>query len=380
MGRATPNPRNFRNNYETLYFWASMSNRQGAGRSGMRPLSRKLTLLTGFAGALLASPYAISTECTTAEKPARGGIEFQVFVENDLLAHTDRYYTNGVKIGIGVPGETLTDVLCDSSKSTLAPFLNVGEAIHLGLFLGQNIYTPKSITVAAPQPFDRPWAAWSYLGGVAQQVNTKGTALDTVEIDVGVVGPAAFGEEVQSWWHRQIGASKPLGWANQIPNEPAFLVSYVHKQKFKSHYFELIPHVGATAGNVFTLARAGGIARAGIHMTGFGPDSIEPGGAMLQSTRNAHDADERKKLEVYGFVGFDARLVARNIFLDGTLFRDSPSVSHRNYVHDLTAGASIRYKSFRISLTRILRSEEFYTTKGGGGKQIFDSLNVGLEF
>ena len=47
---------------------------------------------------------------------------------------------------------------------------------------------------------------------------------------------------------------------------------------------------------------------------------------------------------------------------------------------DLTAGLSLRYKQARVSLTRILRSEEFTTAIGGGGKQGFYSLNVGLEF
>jgi hypothetical protein len=115
-------------------------------------------------------------------------------------------------------------------------------------------------------------------------------------------------------------------------------------------------------------------------MTGFGPDSIEPGGAMLQNTRNAADRDSRGKFELYGFVGFDARLVGYNVFLEGPWFRDSPSVSKRNYVHDFSVGASMRYHWLRISLTHIRRSEEFYTAAGGGGSQRFDSLNVGFEF
>ena len=39
-----------------------------------------------------------------------------------------------------------------------------------------------------------------------------------------VVGPAALGREIQSGWHKLIDSPKPMGWHNQIPNEPAFLV------------------------------------------------------------------------------------------------------------------------------------------------------------
>jgi hypothetical protein len=310
------------------------------------------------------------------------GSEVQLFIENDILAHTDRYYTNGIKVGIGVPGDTLAELFCNSSTLALKPFSNEADRLHFGWFAGNNLYTPKKITIAAPQPNDRPWAAWTYLGGVAQRVNKESGKLDTVEIDVGMVGPPALGDQIQTAWHRWVGASKPLGWANQIPAEPAVVVSYVHKQKLDigTSVFQVIPHAGISVGNVFTLARAGGIARIGLNMTGFGPDSIEPGGAMLQNTRNAADPDSRGKFEFYAFAGFDGRLVARNIFLDGTLFRDSPSVSKRTYVNDASIGVSMRYQWLRISLTHIRRSEEFYTAAGGGGSQTFDSLNMGIEF
>ena len=64
---------------------------------------------------------------------------------------------------------------------------------------------------------------------------------------------------MQTTWHRLIGASKPLGWDNQIPAEPALLVSYLHKERFKlgTDFFEVVPHGGVTLGNMFTLARAG---------------------------------------------------------------------------------------------------------------------------
>jgi len=339
--------------------------------------------LTGLSVGLGLPSYAISAEhCADIKSLDTKGSEIQLFIENDMLAHTDSYYTNGIKFGIGVPGETLSELFCNSAKLVLAPFSNEEDKLHFGWFAGQNLYTPRKITIAAPQPNDRPWAAWAYLGGVAQRVNTENTKLDTLEVDVGMVGPPALGDQIQTGWRRLVGAAKPLGWDNQIPAEPALLVSYVRKQKlrFNTPYFELIPHAGATVGNVFTLARAGGIARFGINMAGFGPDTIDPGGAMLQNTRHATASDSRGKFEIYGFFGFDGRLVGRNIFLEGTMFRDSPSVSKRTYVNDVSVGASVRYQWLRISLTRIRRSEEFYTAAGGGGGQTFDSLNLGIEF
>jgi hypothetical protein len=126
--------------------------------------------------------------------------------------------------------------------------------------------------------------------------------------------------------------------------------------------------------------RAGGIARIGYNATGFGPDLIEPGGATLQSTRRQLGKGNGGSYEGYVFAGADLRLVAYSIFLDGTVFNDSPSVDRRPFVYDLVAGASVRARWLRISLTHVVRSEEFTTAMGGGGEQRFFSLNIGLEF
>ena len=332
----------------------------------------RLILLITLFGALASSAGA-------QLRPPEGS-EFQLFVENDMLARSDRYYTNGIKFGGGAPFDILQLPATELLRQ-LAP--ESSSTIHLGLFLGQNLYTPRSIKVKEPQPFDRPWAAWLYLGGVAQRA--RDNRLDTVEIDLGLVGPSALGKEVQSGWHKLIGVARPQDWHNQIPNEPAFMVSWLAKIKHmlgseQGVDLELIPHGGATLGTVMTLARAGGILRLGQHLTGFGPDTIEPGGALLQNMRRDIEPGRAHGVEWYVFAGLDHRLIARNIFLDGTVFRDSPSVRSRAHVYDVTAGVSLRIDAVRMSITRVRRSEEFFSSAGGGGWQIFDSFNLGIEF
>ncbi|MBI5107487.1 MAG: lipid A deacylase LpxR family protein [Rhodocyclales bacterium] len=319
-------------------------------------------------------PYA-----TAVQRPPEGS-EFQLFIENDMLARTDRYYTNGIKFGGGM-GFDLLQLPAAEVLRQLAP--EAGGKVHLGLFVGQNLYTPRSIAVSRAQPLDRPWAAWLYLGGVAQRA--RDNRLDTVELDLGLVGPSALGKEIQSGWHRLIGSPQPQGWHHQIPNEPAFLVSWLVKTrhdlgKAGGLDVEAIPHGGATLGTVMSLARAGGLVRVGRNMTGFGPDTIEPGGAMLQNARRELEPGRAQRVEWYAFAGIDHRLVAHNIFLDGTVFRDSPGVRRRPHVYDLSLGLSLRYGALRVSLTRVKRSEEFFTATSTGGRQTFDSVNLGLEF
>jgi len=303
----------------------------------------------------------------------------QVFIENDSFGSTDQYYTNGIKIGGGVEASKVGAFFA-LPPITVLDIITEGAANHLGLFVGQNLYTPRDITVSASQPLDRPWAAWLYLGAVAQSV--KEDRLHTVEVDLGVVGPPALGRQVQTFWHQYIvDAPEPNGWANQIRSEPGFLVSYLHKRRFGDRSgVQVVPHAGASIGTIMTFARAGGIARFGQNMTGFGPDGIEPGGAMLKNAREQYEGGVRDPYEWFIFAGFDARLVGHNIFLDGSLFRDGPSVSRRAGVYDLLAGVSARIDKFRLSITRVRRSAEFSTPLGGGGRQHFHSINIGVEF
>ncbi|MBK7015376.1 MAG: DUF2219 family protein [Sulfuritalea sp.] len=134
--------------------------------------------------ALLAMP---TQRALALERPPEGS-EVQLFIENDLLARTDRYYTNGIKFGGGM-GFDLLQLPAAEFLRQVAP--EAAGKVHLGLFLGQNLYTPRAIGVSQAQPLDRPWAAWLYLGGVAQRA--RDNRLDTVEIDLGLVGPSALG-------------------------------------------------------------------------------------------------------------------------------------------------------------------------------------------
>ena len=326
--------------------------------------------------ALLAEP-AHATEAPAVPVDLRGS-EIQIFIENDSFGSSDQYYTNGIKIGGGIPADKVSRFFTRPPNALLDAITD-GASNHFGLFFGQNMYTPRDITIAAPQPNDRPWAAWLYVGAVAQSV--KDDHLHTVEFDLGVVGPPALGRQVQTAWHNLVDAAEPKGWDNQIRAEPGFLLTYLHKRRYgEISGIQLVPHIGATVGTIATFARAGALIRMGQNMTGFGPDGIEPGGAMLKNTRRQQDAGRSQPYEWFVFAGADGRLMGHNTSLDGSLFRSGPSVATRDYVYDLLFGASIRIEALRMSITRIKRSEEFYTPQGGGGKQQFYSVNIGIEF
>ena len=142
----------------------------------------------------------------------------------------------------------------------------------LGFFVGQSIYTPRDIRTSEAQPNDRPWAGWLYVGWALQRLDTTTPVhkLDTLELNVGVIGPPALAKQVQTEWHKLIGGPEPRGWAHQLPTEPGFMLGYLRKWKFGGDRLDIIPHAGATVGTVQTFARAGGIVRLGKNLSGFG--------------------------------------------------------------------------------------------------------------
>lgn len=352
-----------------------------------RGLPRRRIILAlykaGIVTAIAAAALLVSTAAgaATPECSKKTFCEFQLYIENDSFGGgTDRYYTNGIKFGGGMDADPVSEWLFQApAKRVLRQISdNLGE-LNVGLFLGQNMYTPKRITISQPQPLDRPWAAWLYAAGVAQSV--LGNRLQTVELDLGVIGSPAMGREVQTEWHRLVGADRPQGWSNQLHTEPGVLLAYLEKWRYgPTTGVQAIPHFGATLGNVMTLVRVGGTVRFGHNMSGFGPDTIEPGGAMLQRTRLTDDQSKNGGREWYVFTGFDTRAIARNIFLDGNTFRDSPSVDRKVMVHDIKTGISMRFQPVRVSLTHVRRSEEFTTATAGGGVQQFYSLNASWDF
>lgn len=305
--------------------------------------------------------------------------EIQVLIENDSFAGTDRYYSSGFKVGFGAQKEAWPKPVQNWLESVYG-YLGKDKQYEQGFFLGQNIYTPRDIKSSDPQPNDRPWAGWLYAGWALQwhAPAEPRPVLDTLEINIGVIGPLALAEPVQSMGHELAGVPEPRGWDHQLPTEPGFMLGYLRKIKIGDESADIIPHAGVTVGTVMTLARVGGIVRWGKNLSGFGPDTIDPGGAILQGTHAKNP--RRPRFEYYLFTGLDVRVVAYNAFLDGNFFRSSASVDREPVVYDLRAGLSVRYNTARVSLTQIRRSEEFSANGIGSGSQTFHSLNVGFEF
>jgi hypothetical protein len=194
--------------------------------------------------------------------------------------------------------------------------------------------------------------------------------LDVFEFTLGIVGPAAGGEEVQKWIHELIDSPEPMGWANQLQNELTLQLTLSRAWR-QSHLLagwkflenlnlemDWMPQVGAALGNVFIYGAGGASLRLGNDLPAdFGPPRLRP------SLPGSEYFVPSRKFGWYLFLGFEGRAVARNLFLDGNSFQASQSVTKNYLVGDVQSGLALTFGRVRLAFTYVARSKEFTTQR-----------------
>ena len=311
-----------------------------------------------------------------------------LYVENDLFAGTDRFYTSGVKIGWS-SGDL--DNFSDSPFARpflpifdLVPYINEKDYQKNLLFgLGQNIYTPDNTEAFDYVPDDRPYSGWLYLGvGVAWK---NAEVRNSLVVNIGVVGSWSYAQESQRVVHDARGLGHPNGWDNQLYNELGIIAVYEREWRWPKHErraglnWELIPHAGVALGNVQTYLNVGGELRVGINLPDdFGTAAIGPS-ATTSTPVDGSQAADRSWFDagLYVFGRVDGRLVGHNIFLDGNTFANSVSVDREWLVGDVSVGAAINYGNTKFSYALVYRTKEFTAQKEG---QLFGTVSINLSF
>lgn len=294
-------------------------------------------------------------------------------VENDLFGKgSDQNYTNGIRIGWFDAGEKppgITQRLDD-----FLPLLDVNDTTSVTYSLGHNLYTPDAIESPEQDPDDRPWAAFAY-ASMGMVTLTDG-ALDAYEITLGVVGPMALGEQLQKTTHDIIGSPEPRGWDNQLKNEPGLVLSWQRRwpksfrRDLAGTYLSFAPHVGLTAGNIYTYASSGATFKLSSRSGRWADKPL-----MVQPSIPGTGFFPRTgKLYWEFFLALEGRAMARNIFLDGNTFTDSHSVDKKPLVGDLSAGITATWRRLRVGYTIVYRTREF---EGQDDPALFGAVYAG---
>ncbi len=325
-------------------------------------------------------PHAAAQQ--TAASPDTQPSRFTALEENDsLFFNSDKHYTQGLRLSDLLGGSPAPGSLWEDGFDLLSfgPFFQGGAGIDrkTAILAGQSIFTPKNLSLKPPDPKDRPYAGWLYGGVSMLQDNPlsfdNAHMLENFEIDFGMVGPGALGELAQNTFHQFIGAQQAKGWSDQIQQEFGGMVSYERMWRLPllgadepgdGVGIDIVPEIGATAGNIFTYGDVGGMLRIG-HGLGadYGPVRVRP---ALSGTDYFNQAGlEEHDHGWYFFIGTQGRAVGRNVFLDGNNFRTSRSVPKKDFVGDAETGVALLWsRSLRVDISVTTRSEEFHGQHG----------------
>lgn len=324
--------------------------------------------------AVMLGAMAASAPAALAQAPGQeheGRLQGWAFaLENDFFGRatisTDRWYTNGFHYAHsyrqGRPVHRPLQLVRELGRDWFGVAGDDGQSATAGEFLGHNIYTPNDVDPSTPQIHDRPYAALlSYgLGSFAY----RGRHHRALDIRIGVVGPAAGGDEVQSGFHRLIDDGLPNGWAYQVRPRLALQGTFTHTHRFFDqsplpHWGAVHLHGRATVGTIKNLVATGITFVAGEKTRVFGaPDEGDFFTVDFNNRQNHFAAGELRRSTF--FAQFQVAAVASNYLIEGRTYGPRPEIELKRGVWMSTFGISQRLsREWRLEYRIKRRSAEF---------------------
>lgn len=292
------------------------------------------------------------------------GWEFErlsFYFENDADIRTDRGYTDGSRLGVLLHRP-------DTNDSWLKiPYTDLPREHFISFSVTQQIFTPSDLNESGLIEDDRPYAGWLYFETALYQSSEE--HLDTLVLQVGIVGDASQMESVQKYIHNNIGSPPPEGWANQLENELGVQLNYQHKWRFVPQKVwgmesTIIPYAGGEFGNVAIRGNVGAAMRIGWNIPAdFGTGSMDDAPMNAIPVKSKECCPSRHSWSFYVNLSTGGSVVLRNIFLDGNTFEESHSVDKNYLVGFWGYGLSARYRNFSIDYLRTHHTLEYKTQK-----------------
>lgn len=270
---------------------------------------------------------------------------FRFHYDNDYFTGTDQFYTQGYAFELTSP----------IFKKNPVNFLFVklkNSSEKSGLSLEHIGFTPTTIKSNEILYGDRPFGASIFLKSFKIESDTINNIRIASSLSLGIIGPGAFGYEMQKGIHEWIGDEIPMGWQHQIRNDVVinYEVSY-EKQLFRwKDYFALNSNITARLGTLNTNASVGMTATLGLINSPF---------------TSVYD---KNKFQIYlysqplaNFIGYDASL-------QGGLFNRSsrytiPDSDIERITLQNNFGIVMQWKSLFLEYNRVFLTREFETCK-----------------
>jgi len=247
----------------------------------------------------------LSFFCTTVtfsqEKTFQNEFGFRSDNDAYLAIAQDHYYTNGLFI---------------TFRHAIAPQRNLStyRKKTWEAEAGQYMYNAYSGDTERLQEIDRPFAAYLY-GGLKMNWFTNKESHFQAALQIGTIGPKAYGREAQETLHKAVGFYAIHGWEYQVNNETGFNSSFNYSKLLtRSGKNDLILNSYLNLGNTFSGGGLGVLYRTG---------NINPifSSAIYNSRISNSSSDSSAKRESFFYARPFLNFVAYNATIQGGMFR-----------------------------------------------------------
>ena len=324
--------------------------------------------------AILVGLGLLAAAAARAEPPADPTSIWTLAGENASVSAaglTDRYYTDGLRLGWLSPTGAAPGFLESLGHS----LWGAGQQ-RVGVELAQQIYTPSNTALVIPNPHDRPYAG--YLSVNLSLLNDTDTTRSLLALGVGVVGPTAGGQGIQNGFHDLIGQGAVRGWGAQIQDTAA--IELLHERtwrtpltQFNGLETDVLPALTVGVGTLRDYLQAGASVRLGQGLdSDFGVPRFRPGlsgGDAFMPTR---------PFAWYVFAGMDGQAVGYDMLLQSSPFRSGPHVDETWDVGEFQAGFAVMTHGMRLTAAYVVQTQEFRGQVGGLHQ--FGSAAVSVRF
>jgi lipid A 3-O-deacylase len=255
------------------------------------------------------------------------GLELRIDNDSFVVSRADdeRWYTSGLflRLAFDAPPEA-PDARLAAGWCARVVACDPGAATWRVASLNSRIFTPGLTGTPAPQPYDRPYAATLALGGAIVVAGER--TRQTLELQLGTVGPAALGEPVQNALHALLGQPEARGWAWQLrPRALAQLGwSRVTVHRLGASGAQAVLRTGVLLGTPQTQGELGAMLRLGDAGPTWPGESL---GARVPAGWQA-------------YVGVEGRAVAHDALIDGATFGYASRVRREPFAGAAFVGAS----------------------------------------
>ena len=283
---------------------------------------------------------------------------FRFNYDNDYFASQDQDYTQGYNFELVSPGMRHNPI----NKLFLKP---KNSESQYGISIEHIGFTPFTIGSSSIQYGDRPFAAAIMLKSFSISTDTIHKSRWVSSFNIGLIGPGAFGKEMQVAIHEATGNTIPLGWQNQIRNDIVlnYEVNYEKQLLRYNNLFSLQTNTTLRFGTLFTNATLGINTTFGI---------INQPYATLKT---------KKKFAFYGYAQPMLNIIGYDATLQGGLFNhSSPYTIADKKIERLTAqvnyGIVLQTRTLFLEYSRVLITREFES----GASSEWGGIKVGFKF